>query len=149
MVKRKVGERAEILVDTLDLEILSEIRKEELGVLELANKLNIQHKNLKPHLVKLINVGLILISKTKNRKILLILPENLYEQIGQVMSASGKSLRENAEEQSYFLKVLNKINSLEYQKQTLYDIDKELEKYDKNIKVRKEHHKLIEKIRKK
>ena len=59
MEKRKVGERAEILIDTIDLEILEYLNGAESGILELANYLNINHKNLKPHIEKLIRANLL------------------------------------------------------------------------------------------
>jgi len=64
--KRGVGNRAYIYFDSIDLQILEFLDKpnrvtHEGGypVLEVAEKLNINHKSLKPHIDKLLSLGLI------------------------------------------------------------------------------------------
>ena len=49
-MKRKVGERANILFDDIDLKILETLNNSDDGlkVLTITNKLGMKHKNLKP-----------------------------------------------------------------------------------------------------
>lgn len=67
MVKRKVGERAEILFDSIDLEVLKKFNSfnNAVKVLELADSLKINHNSLKPHIDKLMTLGLINTNKNK------------------------------------------------------------------------------------
>jgi len=81
--KRKVGERGNILFDTIDFEIAGILLREQpVAVLELAKKLgNMKHANLKKHLDKLEAEPLKLITKKqvpKSRKILISLNEKIY-----------------------------------------------------------------------
>lgn len=75
-----VGRKSKVLIDSIDLEILSILDdKEGIGVLELAEKINLTHQNVKTHLEKLIRASLILkkpsfTSKKKTNKIELITP---------------------------------------------------------------------------
>jgi len=69
MKKRKIGMRAEILLDEIDLAILDIAKSKEvhgLGVLELAREINLSPKSLFPHLRKLINADLVV--ATRERK---------------------------------------------------------------------------------
>jgi hypothetical protein len=63
MTKRKAGERANILFDDIDFQILNLLSdprsREGLQVLELANSLRIKHNSLKPHIDKLMFLKLI------------------------------------------------------------------------------------------
>jgi DNA-binding MarR family transcriptional regulator len=75
MVKRKVGERARILFDDIDLKILNLLNKNLennpnvfYSVLELADKLYLKHKNLKPHIDKLLMLELVSIRKDSDGK---------------------------------------------------------------------------------
>lgn len=74
-MKRKIGERAKILLDTIDQSILNKLSEKELGILELSREINISYKNLKPHINKLIKSHLIYTSK-KGLKINLILSKS-------------------------------------------------------------------------
>lgn len=81
--KRKVGEKGNILFDTVDFEIAGIlIREQPVAVLELAKKLgNMKHANLKKHLDKLEAAPLRLIKRKqvpKSRKILISLNEKIY-----------------------------------------------------------------------
>jgi predicted transcriptional regulator len=68
-LKRKTGERANILFDSIDLEILETIiLNQTLGVLELCNKLRVNHFSLKPHIDRLLSLNLIFIEKEKALK---------------------------------------------------------------------------------
>ena len=64
--KRGVGNRAHIYFDSIDLQILEFLDNPNhftheggYSVLEVAEKLNINHKSLKPHIDKLLTIGLI------------------------------------------------------------------------------------------
>ena len=66
------GKRAEVLFDSIDLQILKILNSAQLGigVLDLVQRLNLKHKNLKPHLDKLIALGLVIVWRdTQNQKI--------------------------------------------------------------------------------
>jgi len=126
-MKRKVGERAEVLIDTIDLEILRILEYTSYGVLELAEKLKIQHKNLKPHLEKLIKSELIITSKTTastNKKdigkISLFSP-NLFPD-------DEKEYIKMQENHKVFLSFLWKIKNRNYESQTIRELSKELDK---------------------
>lgn len=73
MVKRKVGERARILFDDIDLKILKLLDKSQgnniyYSIEDLADKLSLKHKNLKPHVDKLLMLKLIYIFKDLDGK---------------------------------------------------------------------------------
>lgn len=53
MSKRKVGQKARILLDSIDLEIMNRLENKNLTILKLAKAMNIKHNNLLPHLKKL------------------------------------------------------------------------------------------------
>ena len=72
MEKRKVGIRSKILFDEIDLRIIQLLNNPKnndgLGVLEIAKWFGVMHNNLKPHLDKLLSLGLILFSPNKEGK---------------------------------------------------------------------------------
>jgi len=140
MEKRKVGERAEILVDSIDLQILEVLENSEvgIGVLELAHRLNINHNSIKPHLEKLMRIKLILSKQGFNRKIFLLSPSSYYATyINEIHGDDkwGKEFKDYRTKFNNFLEILNKINNLGIEKQTLYEINEELERYDLNMKA--------------
>lgn len=61
MEKTKKGKRGIVLLDSIDLAILTKIyySKRGIGILRLVKTLSIKHKNIKPHLDKLFNANLI------------------------------------------------------------------------------------------
>lgn len=79
MVKRNVGERARILFDDIDLKILRLLNHNSehmpslfSSVMELADTLSLKHKNLKPHIDKLLRLKLVSIFKDLDGKTLVI-----------------------------------------------------------------------------
>jgi len=86
MDKRNIGQRASVLFDSIDLEILERLDKynQGMGVLELATALKIKHKNLKPHIDKLRKLELIFIYKhpTDNKVLLWTGMANMRENFG-------------------------------------------------------------------
>lgn len=79
MVKRKVGERARILFDDIDLKILRLLNNNSehgynvfYGIMELADKLFLKHKNLKPHIDKMIKLKLVSIVKDLDGKTIVL-----------------------------------------------------------------------------
>lgn len=74
--KRGVGERSRVIIDTIDLDILDILNMSKnqngLGVMELKEEIGIAHNSLKPHIEKLIKLGLISFEQVKkSRKIIL------------------------------------------------------------------------------
>jgi DNA-binding MarR family transcriptional regulator len=79
MVKRNVGERARILFDDIDLKILRLLNNNSehgynvfYSVMDLADKLFLKHKNLKPHLDKLLMLELVSVSKGLDGKTIVL-----------------------------------------------------------------------------
>lgn len=72
MNKRKNGERAKILFDSIDLEVLKKLNtsSDGIGVLDLAKQLKLSHISLKPHIDKLIHLELIKSWKDQNKNVL-------------------------------------------------------------------------------
>lgn len=93
-MKRKQGEKSGVLLTTIDLQIIKALKEKEMKILELADKLEIKHKNLKPHIDLLVGVGLInALPIKKSRGIKLSLPYS----------------KENA---AMLTKILNDVNDL-------------------------------------
>lgn len=129
MRKRNVGERAETYFDSIDLQILEKLDTAQninnqpngFGILELANALNIKHKNLKPHIDKLIKLELIFAYKSNEDKLYLwtgranmeynfdydfsMITDNLKKQ---------EEMRKELEEEETLLKYLKKVRGLSY-----------------------------------
>lgn len=104
MAKRKVGERAEILFDSIDLKILEELSNtyiagNGLQVFELVNRLKLEHKNLKPHIDKLLALDLIGIIRSTDSKgdkeVRLTTNSVWYENIGDIVSEFSKKEEED------------------------------------------------------
>lgn len=77
MVRRSKGERAETYFDSIDLQILEKLdtaqnihnSPEGYSVLDLVSSLKIKHKNLKPHIDKLLKLGLIFAYRDDENKL--------------------------------------------------------------------------------
>lgn len=85
--------RARIYFDSIDLEILELLnnRKNEQNnyegsyqVLEVAEKLNLNHKNLKPHIDKLRKLDLIFVYSDSNNRILLSTPSAYFDFLNEI-----------------------------------------------------------------
>ncbi len=73
--KRSPGDRGINLLDSLDLEIMERLDGQQLGIMQLNEKMGLHHQSLKPHLDKLRDVKLINSQKQKRSpKIILSLP---------------------------------------------------------------------------
>lgn len=104
MVKGKIGMRGRVLFDEIDLRIIQKLNHDNgMGVLELAKWMGIMHNNMKPHIDKLISLGLVSINQNNEGKAVLI---------------AGKE-----KEQDIFLKYLANSN--------MYVFDKEMQKFMK------------------
>ncbi len=111
---RRIGERAEILFDSIDLEILNILNEdrnnEGVGVLDLVNKLDIKHNSLKPHLDKLVTLNLIFVFKDENGKIRItsqiINNEKIFRDFREEDFA--QIYKEEAKEQRILIKYLKK-----------------------------------------
>jgi hypothetical protein len=139
MVKRKVGERAEILLDSIDLEILKKIKSgyginggyDGIGVLELANILNIKHNSLKPHLDKLMFLNLIFSYKNSQNKVMLGCGMENIKELSEFEFDSKKEYEEalkEAEHQQTLIKYLEKIKTYYHEKEMKNLIDFDLRK---------------------
>jgi len=142
MKKRNVGQRAIVLLDSIDLEILEEIKKSYgvksyngLGILELANALNIKHNNLKPHLDKLRYLNLIFAQKNYEGKVILGMGMENIKDLSQFefndLEDYEGALAE-AERQRGFLKYLEKSRNYLYDNEIEKQIEFDLRK-KKNI----------------
>jgi len=113
-MKKKAGERAKILFDDIDLKILNLLsRYESLGVLELVDKIQINHNSLKPHFDKLLSLKLISSYKNKEGKVRLS-----YSLGNTELIKKQKILLEVLEETSLYYKnkELNKIIDIDLRK---------------------------------
>ena len=139
MVKRKVGERAEILLDSIDLEILKKIKSgygkygeyNGIGVLELANNLNIKHNSLKPHLDKLMFLNLVFSYKNSDNKVMLGVGMENIKELDECCFNSKKEYEEGikeAEHQQALLNYLEKIKTYYYDKEMKKLIEFDLRK---------------------
>ena len=84
MVKREIGERANILFDDIDLKIvkiINDYSNNGIGVIDLSKKLNITHISLKPHIDKLIHLELIFMVKNNEDRAVLKPNKNDIEKI--------------------------------------------------------------------
>lgn len=138
MIKRNTGERAETYFDSIDLQILEKLNypkninnsPEGLSVLELAETLKIKHKNLKPHIDKLLRLNLIFAYKDdKNKLRLMTGSANVEYTFGGDVSVITDNLKEQEEirnslrEEETILKYLKKVRELKREE----DLKKEIE----------------------
>lgn len=142
MSKRKVGERAEILFDSIDLDILKTLNEarnryggyyEGLGILDLAQKLNLKHKNLKPHIDKLLALDLIFAWKDEQKIRIGTEMENVKDLDEEMFEKKEwKEMQEETKEQRALLKYLEKSKQQQYKSKLAKDIEFDLRK-KKNI----------------
>ncbi len=72
----KKGRRAKILLDSIDIEIISMLKKKPMAIMELRGKMKLKHYNLKAHLIRLNKLNLIKQTPVvKSRKIMLSIPK--------------------------------------------------------------------------
>lgn len=138
MDKRNIGQRASVLFDSIDLEILERLDKSNqgMGVLELATALKIKHKNLKPHIDKLRKLKLIFIYKhpTDNKVLLWTGMANMRENFGMdfwMVCDTQKevdNLKKEIQEQEALLKYLNKVKAFEYETEMQKGLELDLRK---------------------
>lgn len=142
MVDRKAGERAKILFDNIDLKIIKMLNGADygkgFGVLELADKLGLNHKNLKPHLDKLLHLGLIFIFKDENGE------AKLYTYIRNMETLTGQEFDSETDYHTAVRKVndhkvlveyLEKVDSLEHNKEMKEILEMDLRKMKRNTKT--------------
>lgn len=141
MGRRKVGERARVLFDFIDLMIIKTINssKEGLSVLELVDKLGLRHKNLKPHMDKLITLKLIKTYKDREGKAILSTASKdlVLLKIAYDMNSAYGEKKKLAEKEEALMKYLNEAYEYLKNKDNLDLIDIDLRK-TKNIETRKE-----------
>ena len=116
MAKRGIGERANSLFDSIDLQILRLLEQTKdyvkpLGILEIAERLNITHKNLKPHIDKLISLDLISTIKV-NDKFEIRSTLHSYEIMLDIEEDSNelKEIEKRYEDYKKILSILSKAN---------------------------------------
>ena len=125
MSKRNVGERGRVLFDSIDLQILELLNGEKyFGVLELTKSLRIKHKNLKPHLEKLMKANLVWAMRPDEAgKFLLFAPSTIPK--GASIDDKGLEMFKD------FHVILNKMKEISNQNEermTLRELDKEIDK---------------------
>jgi len=97
--KRKIGERAIGLLDSIDLQILEVLEEkcnEGIGIMELRQVIGIHHTSLKPHLDKLISCGLIIsarVSGTNKISLEVVYPDKKNNPIFTIKKPTIDSLR--------------------------------------------------------
>ena len=137
MVRRNVGQRANVLFDSIDLEILNMLDKSNqgMGVLELATSLGIKHKNLKPHIDKLRKLELIFIYKNNDNKIYLWtgmanMRENFVMNFWDVCDTQKEvdALSKEIQEQEALIKYLKKVKNFEYETEMQKGLELDLRK---------------------
>lgn len=136
MTGRK-GERAKILFDSIDLEILKILTREELSVLELGEKLELNHKNLKPHLDKLLSLNFIFPYKTIHGKIRLIsVIKNVEDDPDYQFDSDdfSQDLVKKIENLKIFIEIMENIEAYNLKKQMSRDLELDLRKMKRNTR---------------
>lgn len=103
------GRKSKVLVDSIDLDILTTLNPYSynlgLGVLELAEKINLTHQNLKRHLEKLIKARLVLtLTSSGSNKISLVTPYYFHDYNGD----NEDQIKKDVEEYEAILSFLKK-----------------------------------------
>lgn len=133
MKKRKIGERAIILFDSIDIEILDQLNssKDGISVLQLADRLSLRHNSLKPHLDKLRQIGVIFAYRNQEGKILLYTGMENVNQLDRGDFDTDKEYEEvvqEAQKQRDLLNYLRKVRNLSYEKEISKAIDMDFRK---------------------
>lgn len=138
------GRKSKVLFDSIDLEILEKVtNKPNLGVLELTEEIGLTHQNLKQHLEKLMRAGLIVVGEVgvgKHGKIALMTSGSfLYEDWADTLREEGEfeeaeAIEEGIKEFAIVMKYLRKVGNLDYEKEKLKEIIKELKLKKKKSK---------------
>lgn len=131
------GRKSKVLFDSIDLEILRTIEEagksgSETGVLDLAKAIDLTHSNLKKHLEKLSKARLVIIGQItsgNNRRLVLETPVSLYDK------TNGEDITEeeikDIADYKAFVRLAEKLNEVEFVKETLYEISREMAKEKK------------------
>ena len=140
------GTKSKVIVDSIDLKILETLNDSYgIGVIDLAMILKLSHKNLKVHLEKLIKTGLIkpLEFPVNDENMKLVTVNSKYIQDSEhnddIDSDIAKYKRE-LEIFDDFMKILKKIESVNYENETLAKIVHNLNKKERsNNKPKKQN----------
>jgi len=89
--KRSSTDRGLNLLDSIDLEIMEKLSYKNLGVMELKEKIGLNHQNLKPHLDKLRTADLIKGSRKRSKIELSLMGGNLSNQTINLLKKIKKS----------------------------------------------------------
>jgi DNA-binding Lrp family transcriptional regulator len=139
------GRKSKVLIDSIDLDILTTLNDYSynlgLGVLELAEKIKLTHQNLKRHLEKLVKARLVFpLTYSSSNKINLVTCywfHDLYD------GDNAEKVKKDIEEYEVILAFLKKINSLDYEKETISKISKEIkDNFSKRINYKQELNRL-------
>lgn len=137
------GKKSKVIVDSIDLKILETLQDSYgIGVLDLVKILGVSHKELKVHLEKLIKAGLI---KTlefpvddDNMKLVTAKAKYIQDsQHNQDIDSDIKDYRRELETFDDFMKILKKIEGVNYEKETLGKIVKKLNQKNKRKNTKK------------
>ena len=126
------GRKSKVLMDSIDLEILDILdryNQEDIGVLELAEKINLTHQNLKKHLEKLIRLDLVDPITTKGSNKISLVTFRMFSECGD------PKIEKRAKELEIVRSFLKKVNTLDYEKETIAKLSKELKKKKKKSKT--------------
>lgn len=136
----KVRGKGEVYFDSVDLEILEFLidrAQNGAGVLEIADKLNISHKSLKPHIDKLRFLDLIVIvettavfGKTNNNvgEIKLCVPTAWYDDPSDWREGYEEEIKKQLRRFEEVIKSLRKIKNYEEEKEISKKLEMDLRK---------------------
>lgn len=133
--KEKPGRKSKVLFDSIDLEILQYLDNEVyddsqrgISVLDLTKAIGLTHQNLKIHLEKLLRAGLIMaIQNSKSTKIGLISPENYAHLLADLdLPEEAEPFRKKLEDYRILLKFLKLVRGLDFERETLRNINNQL-----------------------
>lgn len=118
------GRKSKIIFDSIDLQIIDTIKKNpHIHILQLRDKIEITHQNLKKHLEKLIKGKLILSWKNEKSPKITLTTLDFYEEDYDFLDDEYKK---DVRDFEGFFKIINKINSLEFESETLREMSTQI-----------------------
>ncbi len=157
-MKRGIGERARVLFDEIDLKILELLnhpspdyknnRDKRYGILEIAGKLDLKHKNLKPHIDKLLRLELIFPYENEGKLYITTGLQNFKDmgedvtEMAHTKSEQEQILKQLSEEKillNYLKKVSEQFRGEELKKRVAIDFRKIKSELSKNKQPGKSH----------
>lgn len=90
---RGIGERSEIILNSIDIEIIKVLIEEckgGLGIMELKERIGIAHNSLKPHIERLIKMDFIEFEQVEKSRKILLRPTKAGKEVYQLITFKGK-----------------------------------------------------------